>query len=349
MATVYLAHDVSTAATSRSRCFTRISARPSAATVFSPRSEPPRACNTRTFCRCSTVETPVGSSTTSCRSSPARHCAHGSSARRSCRHLLYATRDGKLWSVPFDQNSLKTEGTPSLVSDGLPVTVVGVADFAVSASGTLVFSVDDASARRELVWVSRNGSRTPVDTAWRGTFSSPSLSPDGSRLAVAVRDSGASDVWIKPTNGGSAFKLTLESKSNEEAAWTPDGRSVTYISGASGTARVGDVVRQSVDGGDRAATLLHSERQISQQLWSPNGEWLVVRTTTGTAAASHRTGFDGVESCSISTCNRIWWRHRSWQDRRSRWRERGCSSPRRRQPRRSTVMSASRLIRALFG
>lgn len=280
MATVYLAHDVSTAATSRSRCFTRISARPSAATVFSPRSEPPRACNTRTFCRCSTVETPVGSSTTSCRSSPARHCAHGSSARRSCRHLLYATRDGKLWSVPFDQNSLKTEGTPSLVSDGLPVTVVGVADFVVSASGTLVFSVDDASARRELVWVSRNGSRTPVDSAWRV---------------------------------------------------------------------VGDVVRQSVDGGDRAATLLHSERQISQQLWSPNGEWLVVRTTTGTAAASHRTGFDGVESCSISTCNRIWWRHRSWQDRRSRWRERGCSSPRRRQPRRSTVMSASRLIRALFG
>jgi serine/threonine-protein kinase len=201
-------------------------------------------------------------------------------------HLLYATGEGRLWSVPFDQNSLKATGTPTLVAEGLPVTVVGVADFAVSSTGTLVYSLDNATARRELVWVSRAGARSPFDTAWKAAFSTPAISPDGSRLAVAVRDGDASDIWIKPMSGGSPIKLTYEGKSNEEPTWTADGRSVTYVSsGTAGNARVGDVVRQAADGSDRAATVLHSERQISEQLWSSRGDWLVVRTTTSTAGA----------------------------------------------------------------
>jgi hypothetical protein len=32
-------------------------------------------------------------------------------------HLLYTTIDGKLWSVAFDQKSLKTTGTPALVAE----------------------------------------------------------------------------------------------------------------------------------------------------------------------------------------------------------------------------------------
>jgi Tol biopolymer transport system component len=134
--------------------------------------------------------------------------------------------------------------------------------------------------------VSRTGARSPLDTAWKATFSTPAISPDGSRLAVAVRDGDASDIWIKPMSGGSPIKLTYEGKSNEEPAWTADGHSVTYVSsGTAGNARVGDVVRQAADGGDRAATVLHSERQMSEQLWSPRGDWLVVRTTTSTAGA----------------------------------------------------------------
>ena len=200
-------------------------------------------------------------------------------------HLLYTTTDGKLWSVPFDPNAVKLTGTPSLVGDGIPTTMVGPVDFAVSASGTLAYEVDDVSAQRELVWVSRNGSRQSLDSTWKGTFSSPAISPDGTRLAVTARDASTSNVWIKRIGGGAATKLTLEHKSNDEASWTPDGRSVTYISGGATGSVVGEVFRQPADGGDRGVSILRLDRPISEQTWSPSGDWLAVRTTTSTAGA----------------------------------------------------------------
>ena len=54
MATVYLAHDLRTIATSRSRSCTRSSAPCSAPSGSSPRSGPPPTCSIRTSCRCST-------------------------------------------------------------------------------------------------------------------------------------------------------------------------------------------------------------------------------------------------------------------------------------------------------
>jgi Tol biopolymer transport system component len=148
-----------------------------------------------------------------------------------------------------------------------------------------VYWVDDVSARRELAWVSRDGKGAAVDTAWRGTFSTPVISPDGSRLAVALRDASSADVWIKRLAGGSAVKLTFVNKSNEEPTWTPDGRALTYLSGTTVASAVGDVVRQSADGSDRPTTLLHLDRPISEQTWSLTGDWLVVRTTTSAAGS----------------------------------------------------------------
>jgi len=205
-------------------------------------------------------------------------------------HLLYTTIDGKLWSVSFDQNALKATGTPVLLTEGIPSTVVGPVEFAVSASGTLVYAVEDATARRELVWVSRNGARESLDSAWRGTFASPALSPDGTKLAITVRDASSSDVWIKRVSGGAAVKLTVENKNNDEPAWMPDGRAVTYISGLSSASGVGDVYRQPADGSDKGVPILHLDRPISEQMWSRAGDWLVVRTTTSTAGAGDILG-----------------------------------------------------------
>ena len=62
-----------------------------------------------------------------------------------------------------------------------------------------------------------------------------------------------------------------------------DGRFITYVSGASGTSAVGDVWRQPADGTAGGARILHADRPLSEQTWSPSGEWLIVRTTTPTA------------------------------------------------------------------
>ncbi|WP_411279403.1 protein kinase domain-containing protein [Gemmatimonas sp.] len=195
-------------------------------------------------------------------------------------HLLYTTPDGKLWVVPFNVSALTLSGTASPVADRIPSTMVGPVDFAVSNDGTLVYAVGDASTQRELVWVSRTGVRTPFDSTWRGEFASPALSPDGRRLAVAIRRGTDADIWVKGATSGAPIRLSQQNKSNDAPAWTPDGRFITYISGSSGTAAVGDVWRQPADGSALGTLLLHADRPISEQFWSHADNWLVVRTTT---------------------------------------------------------------------
>ena len=197
-------------------------------------------------------------------------------------HLLYSTRDGKLWSVPFDEKTLTLTGTPVTVGERLRSTVVGPVDFAVSQSGTLAYATDDASDLRDLTWVSRDGRVQLVDSTWRGAFVSPVVAPDGTRLAVTVQEGNASDIWIRNVAGGARTKVTFGTAPSQSPAWTPDGRSITYISGGAST---GDIWSKRVDGAEGPARLLQSARPISEQVWSPVGGWLAVRTTTPTVGA----------------------------------------------------------------
>jgi len=200
-------------------------------------------------------------------------------------HLLYTTADGKLWAVAFDAKRRVTSGTAVQIGDRIPATVVGPIDFAISATGTLVYSTEDAGSRRELAWVARDGSRTLFDAGWKGYLASPVLSPDGTRVAVALTDGARTDIWIKPVIGGLATRLTGEQhKTNLEPAWSPDGRWVSYIASPSG-GNSGDVWRQRADGSGRAERVLHSARPLSEQIWTPGGA-LLARTTTATMGAA---------------------------------------------------------------
>ncbi len=195
-------------------------------------------------------------------------------------HLLYSTRDGKLWVLPFDVRTRAIQNTPVLVADNLPQTIIGPVDFAVSATGTLVYSVEEGGDARELVWVERDGTHTPYDSTWRGTFSSPVLSPDGTRLAVTQRDGDRSALWIRAA-GGRPVRLNADGNA-AEPAWSPDGREVTYL-GGSGRTTTGDVYRQAVDGSGVPVLVMRSERPVSEQVWRADGQGVVVRTTTPTA------------------------------------------------------------------
>jgi eukaryotic-like serine/threonine-protein kinase len=200
-------------------------------------------------------------------------------------HLVYTTPDGKLWAIAFDPKRRATSGTAVQVGDRIPSTVVGPVDFAISATGTLVYSTADAGSRRELAWVARDGSRKLFDANWKGQLASPVLSPDGTRVAVALSDGDQTDIWIKPVAAGLATRLTGEQfRANIEPAWSPDGRWVSYIASASG-GNSGDVWRQRADGSGRVERVMHSSRPLSEQTWAPGGE-LLVRTTTATMGAA---------------------------------------------------------------
>ena len=53
-------------------------------------------------------------------------------------HLIYATREGTLFAVPFDVDRLEVTGAPRGILDGLQVDATGGSFLALSETGDLV-------------------------------------------------------------------------------------------------------------------------------------------------------------------------------------------------------------------
>jgi eukaryotic-like serine/threonine-protein kinase len=195
-------------------------------------------------------------------------------------HLLYVTPKGTLMAVPFDQSKLKITGQPVAVSEGLHSGIFGAVDLAISRTGTLVFTQAPATTNSELVWVLRNGKTQPVDSTWHAVFGFPSISRDGSRVAVEVATGSTVDIWIKQLDHGPSLKLTLEGTLNSYPTWTPDDHSVTYYSTTERNGRNSSLWTKRADASGQAALQLRErDRGVTESLWSPDGKWLVFRTS----------------------------------------------------------------------
>ena len=196
----------------------------------------------------------------------------------SSGHLVYVTDDKRLMAVPFDQNSMTVTGEPIVLTEGIRAGVGGSADLAISATGTLVYSTGAEPGKRELVWVTRDGKAEAVDPEWSGEFfGAPALSPDGKRLAV-TRSAGAEPfkIWIKRLDRGPSIQLAGDGNENFQAAWSPDGRSVTFTSNP--TKGFSYVELEPADGGTSGAVQFRRTGNLFNAGWSPDGKWLIFMT-----------------------------------------------------------------------
>ena len=147
-------------------------------------------------------------------------------------YLLYVTTNKTLMAAPFDQGTMKVTGAPKAVIEGMRLGLWGSADLAVSASGTLVYTTGRSQLKEDLVWVTRAGEVTAVDSAWSGNvLAFPAISPDGKSVAISRRVADEFiRVWIKPLAGGGSIMLPPDGGYDVNAAWTPDGKLLTYAS-----------------------------------------------------------------------------------------------------------------------
>jgi Tol biopolymer transport system component len=188
-------------------------------------------------------------------------------------HLLYITDEGALMAVPFDLERLAITGDAVAMAEGLSTSGPSARGAALSISdhGRMVYVAGESFAgERELVWVSRDGKATPVDTTWRASLTGrPVLSPDGRRVATAIAERrGFNQVWLKDLDRGPLARLEGPGAA---PAWSSDGRSIVY----SGSDR--GLLRGPADG----STLPFPFRPNAGQLntssveWSSDGMWLV--------------------------------------------------------------------------
>ena len=189
-------------------------------------------------------------------------------------HLLYVTDNGTLMAVPFDENSLTIEGEPTALVDGIALRTFNVPDLAVSHNGTLVYAVGGAAGPGgKLVWVDRDGRSAPVAEGWTDAVTSLALSPDGTQLAVSIAED-ETHVWIGQLARGTRSRLTFQGTRNDRPEWTPDGRSVAFM-----TNRLSNlaIFQRRADGTAAAELLLDVDVPLQEVRLTRDGAWLVHR------------------------------------------------------------------------
>lgn len=121
----------------------------------------------------------------------------------------------------------------------------GAASFTVTDGGTLAFVRGTSENDKLLNWVDRDGKVVrQLGPPLSGAF--PSVSPDGSRIALTVRQPDHNDIWLVDTVSGERDRFTFESTEDESPIWSPDGERIAYSSAWTGQAR--RVYVKSVDG-----------------------------------------------------------------------------------------------------
>jgi len=196
-------------------------------------------------------------------------------------YLTYIS-GGALFAVPFDANRLEVMGDGVPVLDQLWTTAMGAGNYAIARDGTLVYVTGTGNglvSTRSLVWVDREGREEPIDAPLR-PYAYPRISPDGTRIAVDIRDQGQ-DIWIWDFARRSLWRLTFEPGLDQAPAWTRDGKRIIYDSAAQG---VPNLYWRSADGAGSPERLLVSPNTQIPQSVTPDGKRVVLlefgRTTS---------------------------------------------------------------------
>ncbi len=198
-------------------------------------------------------------------------------------YIAFVRADGALMAAPFDANKLTLTGPAVPLLEGVMTKTFGSVDLAISPEGTLAYAPGAAEASEgiaELVWVERDGATRTVLPPLRFTPSgnrSIALSPDGTRLAADVLGSRGPDIRVKQLPTGPFIRLTFDGTQNFRPSWTPDGKSVIFISNRDSAPL--SVWRQQADGARPVELLLRGPPTgINEAILSRDSKWLLYRT-----------------------------------------------------------------------
>ncbi len=201
-----------------------------------------------------------------------------SRGERAGGHLVYM-HDGTLFAAPFDVNRLEVTGEPVPALEGVTSNAAtGGAQFAVSASGTLVYLPGQSfGAGTPLQWMNREGQTTPLRVS-PGNWSNLRFAPDGGRLAMEIRGR-TSDIWVYQFARDTLTRMTSDPTGATRPVWTPDSRRVAFASARADNVTPNVYWLRFPEMGD-AQRLTESRNAQQPGSWHPSGRLLAFEETT---------------------------------------------------------------------
>jgi serine/threonine protein kinase/Tol biopolymer transport system component len=203
--------------------------------------------------------------------------AHSSFAIASDR-LFYADDERHLVSVPFDAGNAKLAGSASVIANAVafqPSTYWSA--LTAAANGTLIYNTATGGALSALTWMDRSGKEIG-HIGEPAVECNPTLSPDGSRLAVDISDQKANnvDIWLESVRAVGNSRFTFDPAEEVVGVWSRDGETLAYRS-AGGSIGRGTLLVKSANGleRERAISKIGGSDDLIPNSWSPGDQQIL--------------------------------------------------------------------------
>jgi serine/threonine-protein kinase len=209
-------------------------------------------------------------------------------------YLVYM-HTGTLFAIPFDPKRLETTGPATAVLENVVASPDrGTAQFSISDNGTLVYVAGSAVDRNlSIYWMDAEGNFSPLRET-PADYGSLALSPDGKRLAMDIRASKRTDIWIYDLERGTLTRLTFAADGNFRPVWTPNGERIVYNSSEKGKPQNLWWIRS--DGGGSPERLTQRDSFQISGSWTPDGKTLAfTQRNPGTGMDVMTMSLDGSE------------------------------------------------------
>ena len=201
---------------------------------------------------------------------------------------LLSVRGDMLTAQAIDPESGTLRGDPAPIANHIGTTA-GLTDqlgsFSASENGVLAFR-NAALAENRLIWFDRSG-KSLGTVGEIADYSDPTLSPDGNRLAIGIRDpaTGKRNIWVLDLQRDSASRVTFDSGDDFSPAWSPDGTRIAFTSER--RSERGLYVKNASGSGEEKL-LFSSTAPKNVEDWSRDGRWIVFSESRRGSAADLR-------------------------------------------------------------
>ena len=188
-------------------------------------------------------------------------------------YLLFGRLNGTINAIRFDKD-LRTVADAVPVLQGVVARGSGGVAASLSRDGSLVYV--RGGLETELAVVDQSGKTVGIPTETRDftdpLISPPTFSPDGRRIAVAMFESGASDIWLYDLSNSILSRLTSHRGVASNPVWAPDGSRIAFIDRS--IAR--DIWMIRADGSGAEEKLARMQETVRRLAITPDGKNMLI-------------------------------------------------------------------------